>query len=65
LRRKTGKEVMAAFQKILATSDHHLRMLQTNKRTEFLNAMFQCMLVHNDVHWYNTENKDIKASIME
>jgi len=30
------------------------RMLQTDKGTEFLNAMFQRMLAVNDIHWYNT-----------
>jgi len=40
-------------------------MLQTDKGTEFLNATFQHMLADNDVHWYNTENKDIKASVVE
>jgi len=29
------------------------------KGKEFLNAMFQHMLMDNDIHWYNTENKDI------
>jgi len=65
LRRKTGREVTAAFQKILATSDLNPRMLQTDRGTEFLNAMFQRMLAVNDIHWYSTENEEIKASIVE
>ena len=65
LRRKTGREVTAAFRKILATSDRNPRMLQTDKGTEFLNAMFQCMLAVNDIHWYSTENEDMKASVVE
>jgi len=40
-------------------------MLQTDKGTEFLKAMFQRMLAVNDIHWYSTENEDIKASIVE
>jgi len=40
-------------------------MLQTDKGTEFLNAMFQRMLAVNDIHWYSTENEDIKASVVE
>jgi len=63
LRSKTGKEVTAAFRKILASSDRRPRMLQTDKGTEFLNATFQRMLADNDV--YNTENENIKASIVE
>jgi len=65
LRRKTGREVTAAFRKILATSDRCPRMLQTDKGTEFLNTMFQRMLAVNDIHWYSTENEDIKASVIE
>jgi len=60
-----GREVTAAFRKILATSDRNPRMLQTDKGTEFLNAMFQRMLAVNDIHWYSTENEDIKASVVE
>ena len=63
LRRKTGREVTAAFRKVLATSDRNPRMLQTDKGTEFLNAAFQRMLAVNDIHWYSTE--DIKASVVE
>jgi len=40
-------------------------MLQTDKGTEFLNSMFQLMLAVNDIHWYSTENEDIKASVVE
>jgi len=65
LRTKTGREVTAAFRKILATSDRNPRMLQSDKGTEFLNAIFQRMLAVNDIHWYSTENEDIKASIVE
>jgi len=40
LRSITGKEVTAAFKKILASSDRRPRMLQIDKGTEFLNATF-------------------------
>jgi len=63
--RKTDREVTAAFRKILATSNRNPRMLQTDKGTEFLNAVFQRMLAINDIHWYSTENKDMKASVVE
>jgi len=65
LRRKTGWEVTAAFRKILAMSDHNPRMLQTDKGMEFLNATFQRMLAVNDIHWYSTENEDIKACVVK
>jgi len=40
-------------------------MLQTDKGTEFLNATFQRMLAINDIHWYSTENEDIKVSVVK
>jgi len=40
----SGREVTKAFGKILASFDRRLRMLQTDKGTEFLNAIFQRML---------------------
>jgi len=27
--------------------------------------MFQRMLAVNDIHWYSTENEDMKASVVE
>jgi len=65
MHRKTGREVTAAFLKILAMSERNPRMLQTDKGTEFLNVMFQRMLAVNDIHCYSTENEDIKVSIVE
>ena len=43
---KTGREVTEAFGKILGLSDRlRLRMVQTDKSTEFINATFQRMLM--------------------
>ena len=40
-------------------------MVQSNKGTEFLNSTFQSMLKRHDIKFYTSENKDIKAAIVE
>jgi len=64
LRSKIDREVTEAFRKILASSDRRPRMLQADNGTKFLNTTFQRMLTNN-IHWYYTENKDIKVGIVE
>ena len=63
LKNKSGVEVTSAFEKILA--DEKCNMLQTDKGTEWLNSKFQTMLRENDVHFYTSENDDIKAAVVE
>ena len=41
------------------------KTLQTDKGTEFLNHTFQQWLKYHKVHFFTTENEDIKASIVE
>jgi hypothetical protein len=40
-------------------------MLQTDKGTEFLNAIVQSMLRRRNIHHYTSENEDLKASVVE
>jgi len=40
-------------------------MLQTDKGTEFLNSTFQSMLKRRNIHFYTSENEDIKAAVIE
>jgi len=61
---KSSRHVTDAFERILAAGGR-CRMLQTDKGTEFLNATFQHMLQRHDIHFYTTENDDIKASVDE
>ena len=64
LRTKSGSEVASAFRdRILA--ERKCAMLQSDKGTEFLNSMFQSMLHENGIHFYTSENDDIKASVVE
>ncbi|KAK3093243.1 hypothetical protein FSP39_013116 [Pinctada imbricata] len=64
LRDKTGKTLVEAF-KAIFKSGRTPRQLQTDKGSEFTNRNFQSFLRENDVHFFTTENEDIKASIAE
>ena len=62
LKNKSGISLVAAFTSI----QHPLpKTLQTDKGTEFLNHTFQQWLKDHKVHFFTTENEDIKASIVE
>ena len=40
-------------------------MVQSDKGMEFLNSTFQSMLRRHGVHFYTSENEDLKASVVE
>ena len=40
-------------------------MVQSDKGTEFLNSTFKAMLQRRGIHFYTSENKDLKASVVE
>jgi len=63
VRTKSGRDVSEAFEKILA--DRKCNMLQSDKGTEYLNGTFQSMLQHHGIKFYTSENKDLKASVVE
>ena len=63
-RTKSGIEVAAAFRDNIL-SERKCAMVQSDKGTEFLNSMFQSMLRDNNIHFYTSENDDIKASVVE
>ena len=63
LRTKTGRDVIDAFERILA--EQRCNMVQSDKGTEFLNSTFQSMLRRYDVKFYTSENEDIKAAVVE
>lgn len=62
LKDKTGHTLVAAFKTIPDTLPSRL---QTDKGTEFVNRHFQSWLKENRVHFFTTENEDIKASVVE
>ena len=62
LKDKTGTTLLSAFQSI---PDALPMRLQTDKGTEFINRTVQKWLKDNNVHFFTTENEDIKANIVE
>jgi len=63
VRTKSGSDVAKAFEKIV--DERKCTMVQSDKGTEFLNATFQSMLSRHGIHFYTSENEDLKASIVE
>jgi len=63
IRTKTGRDVANAFEKILI--DGTPNMVQSDKRTEFLNSTFQSMLKRKGIKFYTSENEVLKASVVE
>ena len=62
LKDKTGMTLVNAFEFIRSPLP---QTLQTDKGTEFTNRKFQQWLTKHMVHFFTTENEDIKASIVE
>ena len=63
VRTKSARDVADAFEKIL--SERKCNMVQSDKGTEFLNSTFQSMLQRHGIHFYTSENEDLKASVVE
>ena len=62
LKDKSGSTLLAAFQSI---PDPLPLKLQTDKGSEFTNRKVQTWLKDNNVHFFTTENDDIKACLVE
>ena len=62
LKDKTGTRLVKAFTSI---TDPLPMTLQTDKGTEFVNRKLQVWLKERNVHFFTTENEDIKASVVE
>ena len=63
VRKKSARDVAEAFETILA--DEKCNMVQSDKGTEFLNSTFQTMLKRRGIHFYTSENDDLKATVVE
>jgi len=63
IRTKSARDVVEAFEKILA--DQKCTMVQSDKGTEFLNTSFQSMLRRHGIHFFTSENEDLKAAVVE
>ena len=62
LKDKTGSSLVAAFESI---PDRLPKRLQSDKGKEFTNRNLQTWLKQKGVHFFTTENEDIKAQICE
>ena len=60
---KTGKEVLKAFQKIIARG-HICKRLRTDKGGEFSNRWMKKWCQENDIHYFTTQN-EIHANFAE
>jgi len=63
IKTKSARIVADAFEKIVDKGQ--CNMVQSDKGTEFLNSTFQAMLQRRGIHFYTSENKDLKASVVE
>ena len=63
IRTKSAGHVTDAFEKIV--NERKCTMVQSDKGTEFLNSTFQSMLRRYGIHFYTSENEDLKASVVE
>ena len=63
IKKKTGKALVEAMRKIFTTRKPI--NFQTDKGSEFVNKTFLKFLKEEGVHFFTTENEDIKASIVE
>ena len=61
---KSADRVTDVFEKVL-TSAPKCTMLQTDRGKEFLNEKFQSMLRRHNIHFYTSDNYDIKAAVVE
>ena len=64
LKNKSAVSILETFKKILE-SGRKPQKLQTDKGKEFENKVFQKFLKDNSIHFYTSNNYDIKAAVVE
>jgi len=62
IRTKSAGHVTEAFENIV---NERKCTMDRVTRVEFLNSMFQSMLRRYGIHFYTSENEDLKASVVE
>ena len=65
LKNKTGLTLVKALKSIFKKSHQKPKKFQTDKGSEFLNKTFQTYLKKEKIHFFVTQNEDIKAAIVE
>ena len=64
IKRKTGKDLIRAFSKIMSSSQRKPLNLRTDMGTEFTNSSFQAFLKKHDIHHFVSRN-EVKSAIVE
>ena len=65
LKNKRGSTLVEALKSILNKSQQKPNKLQTDKGSEFLNKTFQAYLKRKKIHFFVTQNEEVKAAIVE
>ena len=65
LKDKSGQIVAQALEEIFQSSKHVPMYIQSDLGKEFYNSSFKKLMKQYNIHHYHTENRDIKASIVE
>ena len=63
IKSKKGEDIVEAFKKM--TQKRQPKYVQTDKGKEFLNSLFQKYLKYKKIHFFTSENEDIKCSLAE
>lgn len=63
IKNKSASTVTTAFATMLR--DRKPMYVQSDKGSEFVNSTFQSFLKSNDIHFYTSENDDIKCALVE
>lgn len=65
LKDKAGSTVTSAMEDIFRSSNRMPKYINSDLGKEFYNKQFKQLLRSHNIHHYHTENRDIKASIVE
>ena len=65
LKGKTAGHMLSALEQLFSTTDRRPLTLQADKGTEYLNKSVQAYLKRMGIHFFTTQNEDIKAQIVE
>ena len=65
LKKKDGKSVSLAAEKILKTTPHNYKYLQTDNGSEFYSLPFKSLMKKLNINHYSTYNRETKAAYIE
>ena len=65
LKNKTGAALVKAFQKLFKQTPRRCQTIRADKGGEFVNKQVKAFLKKHHVHFFTSQNEDIKCSIVE